>query len=191
MNSKSLRMLPLSGWSLCFTRRSGTSEANAGIKGHEDFIVALARLREERPDVRGIMIGGTWGNRHWYEDRVRYFGKRICDGGLLFCGTRTDISTVYPDLDVAVVPSHSDGLAYSVVEPLLGGVPVVATNAGGIPDLIRDGDTGWLVPPRNPEALARAALEALGNPAGSAETDGSRPETARAICLTWTKRVAK
>jgi glycosyltransferase involved in cell wall biosynthesis len=70
----------------------------------------------------------------------------------------------YPDLDLAVVPTHSDGLAYSVVEPLLAGVPVVATNAGGIPDLIRDGDTGWLVPPGNPTALASAMCEALDDP---------------------------
>jgi glycosyltransferase involved in cell wall biosynthesis len=66
---------------------------------------------------------------------------------------------------LAVVPSYSDGLAYSVVEPLLGGVPVVATNAGGIPDLVRDGDTGWLVPIGNPSALARAMREALDHPA--------------------------
>ena len=81
-----------------------------------------------------------------------------------FSGTRSDVSTIYPDLDLAVVPTHSDGLAYSVVEPLLAGVPVVATNAGGIPDLIRDGDTGWLVPPANPAALVRAVLDALADP---------------------------
>jgi glycosyltransferase involved in cell wall biosynthesis len=138
--------------------------SSRGHKGHEDFIVALARLRKERPNVRGIMIGGTWGGGHWYEDRIRHFGMRLCNGGLQFSGTRSDLSTIYPDLDLAVVPTHSDGLAYSVVEPLLGGVPVVATNAGGIPDLIRDGDTGWLVPPGNPAALARASLEALSNP---------------------------
>jgi glycosyltransferase involved in cell wall biosynthesis len=135
-----------------------------GHKGHEDFIIALARLRQERPDVRGVMIGGTWGGGHWYEDRVRHFGKRLCDGGLQFSGTRSDVLTIYPDLDLAVVPTHSDGLAYSVVEPLLAGVPVVATNAGGIPDLIRDGDTGWLVPPGNPTALASAMCEALDDP---------------------------
>ena len=135
-----------------------------GHKGHEDFIIALARLREERPDVRGIMIGGTWGGGHWYEDRVRSFGKTTCNGGLQFTGTRSDIPAIYPDLDLAVVPTYSDGLAYSVVEPLLGGVPVVATNAGGIPDLVRDGDTGWLVPVGNPSALARAMREALDNP---------------------------
>lgn len=81
-----------------------------------------------------------------------------------FSGTRTDISAIYPDLDLAVVPSYSDGLAYSVVEPFLAGVPVVATNAGGIPDLVRDGDTGWLVPTGNPSALAHAMREALDNP---------------------------
>jgi len=137
---------------------------NRGHKGHEDFIVALARIREQRPDVRAIMIGGTWGDGRWYEDRVRYFGKRLCDGGLHFSGSRTDITSVYPDLDLAVVPTHSDGVPFSVVEPLLARVPVVATNAGGVPDIIRDGDTGWLVPSGNPEVLARAALEALENP---------------------------
>lgn len=135
-----------------------------GHKGHEDFIIALARLRRERPDVCGVMIGGTWGGGHWYEDRVRHFGKKLCDGGLQFSGTRADVPAIYPDLDLAVVPTHSDGLAYSVVEPLLAGVPVVATNAGGISDLIRDGDTGWLVPPGNPAALAAAMCAALDDP---------------------------
>lgn len=50
------------------------------------------------------------------------------------------------------------------MEPLLSGVPVVATNVGGLPDLIIPGKTGWLVPPRNPEALAAAILDALRNP---------------------------
>ncbi len=70
------------------------------------------------------------------------------------------MAALYPDLDLAVVASHSENCG-GAVEPLLCGVPVVATNVGGLPDLIRDGETGWLVPPKNPEALARAMLEAL------------------------------
>ncbi len=150
-----------------------------GHKGHEDFIIALAKLREERPDVRGIMIGGTWGDGRWYEDCVRRFGKKIYGDGLYFTGTRTDIPTIYPDLDLAVVPTHSDGLAYSVVEPLLAGVPVIATSVGGIPDLIRDGVTGWLVPPGNPKVLARAALEALSNPREAQRRTAHGAEAAR------------
>lgn len=148
-------------------------------KGHEDFIVALAKLREERPDVRGVVIGGTWGNGRWYEDRVRRFGKKICGDSLYFTGTRADISIIYPDLDLAIVPTLSDGLAYSVVEPLLAGVPVVATNVGGIPDLIRDGDTGWLVSPGNPQALARAALRALSSLAEAQRRTARGAEAAR------------
>jgi glycosyltransferase involved in cell wall biosynthesis len=67
-------------------------------------------------------------------------------------------------LDLAVVPSHSENCG-GAIEPLLSCVPVVATNVGGLPDLVQNGKTGWLVPPRNPEELAHAILEALQNPA--------------------------
>ena len=133
-----------------------------GLKGHEDFFSALNLARMERPDLRGVIIGGAWGNAGWYEDRLRYRGRAICDGSLAFLGTRADVPTLYPDLDLAVVPSHSENCG-GALEALLSGVPVVATRVGGLPDLIRNGETGWLVPPRDPAALARAILEALGN----------------------------
>jgi len=131
-----------------------------GLKGHEDFFAALNLVREESPEVRGVVIGGAWGNATWYEDRLRYYGRAACDGSLLFLGTRTDVPALYPDLDLAVVPSHSENCG-GAVEPLLSGVPVVATSVGGLPDVIRDGQTGWLVPPRNPAALAKAIIDAL------------------------------
>jgi glycosyltransferase involved in cell wall biosynthesis len=133
-----------------------------GLKGHEDFIAALRLVREARPEIRGVIIGGPWGNTAWYEDRLRYLGARNCNGSLKFLGFRRDVPELYPDLDLAVVPSLSENVG-GAVEPLLSGVAVVATNIGGLPDLIRDGETGWLVPPRNPVALARAMLDALGN----------------------------
>jgi glycosyltransferase involved in cell wall biosynthesis len=133
-----------------------------GLKGHEDFIAALRLAREARSEIRGVIIGGPWGNAAWYEDRLRYLGTRNCDGSLKFLGIRTDVPALYPDLDLAVVPSLSENVG-GAVEPLLSGVPVIATKVGGLPDLIRDGETGWLVPPRSPVALARAMLDALGN----------------------------
>jgi glycosyltransferase involved in cell wall biosynthesis len=135
-----------------------------GLKGHEDFIAALKLVREARPDVRGVIIGGPWGNAAWYEDRLRYLGTRTCNGYLAFLGTRRDVPEIYPDLDLAVVPSYSENVG-GAVEPLFSGVPVVATNVGGLPDLIQENKTGWLVPPHQPEALARAILEALKDPA--------------------------
>jgi glycosyltransferase involved in cell wall biosynthesis len=64
-----------------------------------------------------------------------------------------------------VQPSHTEGVAGTAVEAQLLGIPVIATNVGGQPDLIVDGETGWLVPPKNPPALAAAILDALSNPA--------------------------
>jgi glycosyltransferase involved in cell wall biosynthesis len=131
-----------------------------GLKGHEDFIAAMNIVRDARPEVRGVIIGGPWGDAAWYEDRLHYLGTRTCNGYLAFLGPRRDVPALYPDFDLAVVPSHSENVG-GAVEPLLSGVPVVATNVGGLPDLIQEHKTGWLVPPRQPEALARAILDAL------------------------------
>lgn len=135
-----------------------------GLKGHEDFIAALNLARNEWPATRGVIIGGPWGDAGWYEERLRYLGQASCDGSLAFLGARPEVPALYPDLDLAVVPSCSENCG-GAVEPLLSGVPVVATDVGGLPDVIRDGDTGWLVPPRNPAKLAQAVVEALRNKA--------------------------
>jgi glycosyltransferase involved in cell wall biosynthesis len=135
---------------------------NRGLKGHEDFIAALRLAREARSDIRAVIIGGPWGNAARYERRLRQLGARLCDGSLTFLGVRRDVPALYPDLDLAIVASFSENVG-GAVEPLLSGVPVVATNVGGLPDLIEENRTGWLVPAHNPEALARAMLEALAN----------------------------
>jgi glycosyltransferase involved in cell wall biosynthesis len=135
-----------------------------GLKGHEDFMLALGIVKRAHPEIHAVIVGGAWGNAGWYELRLREMGARLCDGFVTFVGTRSDVPTIYPDLDLAVVPSHSENCG-GAVEPLLSCVPVVATWVGGLPDLIQEQKTGWLVPPRNPNALARAILEVLENPA--------------------------
>src|SRR5690348_13795566 len=135
-----------------------------GIKGHEDFIAALHEVNKVRPDVRGVIIGGPWGNAASYEQRLRALAAKSCNGQLKFTGFRSDVPVIYPDIDLAVVPSHSENVSSSSVEAFLSGVPVVATNVGGLPDLVQDKKTGWLVPPGKPALLAQAILEALADP---------------------------
>jgi glycosyltransferase involved in cell wall biosynthesis len=135
---------------------------STGLKGHEDFIAAFQIAQKTIPNLRGVIIGGAWNGAAKYEQRVRRIGHTACRDSLAFLGTRSDVPALYPDLDLAVVASHSENVG-GAVEPLLSGVPVVSTNVGGLPDLVQPGITGTLVPPRDPQSLAAATLYSLKN----------------------------
>jgi glycosyltransferase involved in cell wall biosynthesis len=131
-----------------------------GLKGHEDLIDALALCRETRPDLVGVVIGGAWNGATAHERRVRAYGKQRLGAAVRFLGTRSDVPALYPDFDVAVHPSHSENLG-GAAESLLLGIPTIATDVGGFPDIVIPERTGWLVPPRRPAALATAILQAV------------------------------
>jgi glycosyltransferase involved in cell wall biosynthesis len=81
-----------------------------------------------------------------------------------FLGERGDARQIIGALDLLVLPSLTEGLPNVVLEAFAYKTPVVATAVGGVPELVIDGETGWLVPPRDPRALAQAILDALSNP---------------------------
>jgi glycosyltransferase involved in cell wall biosynthesis len=134
-----------------------------GLKGHEDFIAAFPIAKKKIPNLHGVIIGGAWNGATSYENHLRDLGHRQCNGYLTFLGTRSDVPALYPDLDLAVVPSHSENVSFAAIEPLLSGVPVVTTNVGGIPDLVQEGVSGRVVPPRNPRAIAGAIAASFQN----------------------------
>jgi glycosyltransferase involved in cell wall biosynthesis len=135
-----------------------------GLKGHEDLIDAMAICMQKEPDILCVFIGGGWNKALAYENRVRAYGKKKCGKRAIFMGTRHDVAGLLPDFDISVQPSHSEGVAATAVEAQLLGIPLIATNVGGQPDLVVHGETGWLVPPRDPTRLAEAILEALHDP---------------------------
>ena len=134
-----------------------------GLKGHEDLIDALALCRAKGLSVYGIFLGGAWGKADSYERTVRKYGEKILGEKAIFLGTRQDVLQLYPDFNVAVHPSHSENLG-GAVESLMMAIPTIATNIGGFPDIVIPDETGWLVPPRDPQALADAIEEVLQNP---------------------------
>jgi L-malate glycosyltransferase len=81
-----------------------------------------------------------------------------------FLGFRDDIERLLWAADVAVLSSRQEALSLAAVEAMAAGVPVVATDVGGSPEVVRDGVTGLIVPPEDPASLARALISLLGNP---------------------------
>jgi glycosyltransferase involved in cell wall biosynthesis len=79
-------------------------------------------------------------------------------------GHRPDAQQLLSQSTVCALASTEEGLGTALIEALALGVPVVATAVGGVPEVIRNGQTGRLVPPRNQEALAAALIEALSSP---------------------------
>ncbi len=134
-----------------------------GLKCHETLIDALGIVTRKNPTVLGVLAGGAWGNAFWYEERLRRRAKQVGDGRIRLPGPLSpDESRVaWRDFDLAVHVPLSENCG-GVVEPLLAGRPVVASNVGGIPEVVVPGQTGWLVPPRCAETLARVILTVLG-----------------------------
>ncbi len=127
------------------------------IKNHRLFLDAAARVAAEEPDARFIIVGDGI-LRPEMEQHARALG--ISDR-VIFTGWRRDLPRIYADLDVLVISSDNEGTTVSAIEAMASGCPVVATRVGGIPDLIDDGETGYLVPPGDARALAAAILRLL------------------------------
>ena len=133
---------------------------NFEIKGHVYFLGAAKKILEEVPEVKFILVGDG-PLRPRYEEVAR--GLRI-DGSVFFLGKRTDVPNIISNLNVSVLSSTSEGLSNVILESMAVGKPVVATNVGGSKEMIKDGITGYLVPPADPQSMANAILDLLRNP---------------------------
>jgi glycosyltransferase involved in cell wall biosynthesis len=132
-------------------------------KGHRTLIEATARLRATVPDVLVVSIGTekTEGDLR----RVRLEADAADVGDTVrFLGRRSDAVDFIAAADVFVNPSDVEGLPLVVLEAMAVSTPVVATAVGGVPSIIHDDETGILVPPGQPEALAGAVAGILADP---------------------------
>jgi glycosyltransferase involved in cell wall biosynthesis len=130
-------------------------------KGHDVLLAALPSLRRTHPGLVAILFG-----RGPCDERLRELARaRGVDDAVIFAGYRDDLPALLPGLDVLVHPARAEGLGVSLLQAAAAGVPVVASRTGGIPEAVRDGDTGLLVPPGNPAALGQAIDRLLSDPA--------------------------
>lgn len=128
-------------------------------KGHNIFLEAAATTLRYYPEARFLVIGsGPLSSQ--LQDYARTMG---IDHAVVFTGYRSDIPDILAGLDIVVISSLWECLPNSLLEAMAMGRPVISTNVGGIPEVIQDGVSGLIVPPRNPEALAQAIVTLLGD----------------------------
>jgi len=133
-----------------------------GLKRHEDVIDALAKVCTWRGDVTGVLVGSQWGGGDRYQKSLQQRAAKVEGGRILMPGhlASDEVSSAWSDFDLAVhVPSSEN--CGGVVEPLLAGVPVIASRVGGLPEVVLDGVTGKLVTAGNVDELAAAIDDAL------------------------------
>ncbi len=129
-------------------------------KGHRYLLDAAPEVLDEHPEARFI-ICGEGELRGPLEEQRRRLGL---EGHVLLPGFRPDVPELLNFFDIYAVPSHMEGLNTSLLDALAMRNPVAACAAGGIPEIVRDGETGLLVPPRDPERLADAIIELIEHP---------------------------
>ena len=92
-----------------------------------------------------------------------------------FLGQRQDVPDLLNAMDIFVLPSYSEGVSLALLEAMAAGLPVIATAVGGLPEVVEDGVTGLLIPPRDAEALAGALERLLADPAWARKLGDQRP----------------
>lgn len=124
----------------------------SAVKGHAVLLDALTRLHEAgvRPTV---LLAGDGPERETLQQRVQALGLQ---DAIRFLGFRRDIPDLLVAADFMVLPSMMEGLPLAILEGMSQGLPVIATDVGGIPELVENGRTGLLVPPQDPARLADA-----------------------------------
>jgi glycosyltransferase involved in cell wall biosynthesis len=129
------------------------------VKGHAYLFHALRTVLVHHPKTRLLVIGQG--------DLEQALKQEVLELGIeravSFLGLRNDVPRILPLLDLFVLPSLSEGLSVALLEAMSAGVPVIASKVGGNPEIVVNGETGYLVPPQRPEELASRIIEFMSN----------------------------
>ncbi len=120
------------------------------VKNHTMLLKAAGLLKEQGHDFR-LLIAGDGAQREALEEQARQLDLQR---QVTFLGTRSDAAELMGAVDLTLLTSHTESLSNAIIESLLTGRPVLATGVGGNPELIRDGENGFLVPDDDHQALA-------------------------------------
>jgi len=135
-----------------------------GSKGHAHLLDAFATVHARHPAARLLLVGDGI-RRPWVEGLAK---DRGLGEAVVFTGFRADVPVLLRAMDCFVLAStRTEGVPQSLLQAFAAGVPVVASSIGGIPEVVKDGETGILVPPEDAAALARAIESVLSDGSGA------------------------
>ncbi|MFA5145399.1 MAG: lipopolysaccharide heptosyltransferase II [Candidatus Omnitrophota bacterium] len=131
------------------------------IKGHLHFIKAMAKVARSVPRIKIWIVGDAPASREAYKEEIQVLVRRL---GLWnsteFLGTQRNIPEILSNLDLLVLSTVTqEAFGRVIIEAQASGVPVVATEVGGVVDIIENGKTGLLVPPADPNSMAGAIIK--------------------------------
>jgi glycosyltransferase involved in cell wall biosynthesis len=131
----------------------GSLEERKGIKY---LLKAFPLIKASVPDVKLLIVGKPLPGQKGYLNMLKNLAK---DQNIIFAGTRPDVYDIIAAGDILAAPSLSEAFGRTVIEAMACGKPVVASNVGGIPEIVEDGKTGILVPPKDEKAIADAVIK--------------------------------
>ena len=143
----------------------GTVGHFAPLKGYDDFVRSVPLVLKEVPGAVFLIVGEAVYQAYlsYKEDILRMVERLGLSDKVICPGYREDLSEILSEIDIFALPSRSEGFGRGNLEAMAVGKPVVSTRVGGVPEVVVDGETGYLVPPRDPEALARAVVKLARN----------------------------
>lgn len=138
----------------------GMIAAFDNYKDYPTFLNAAALALKNRPDLYFLGVG-----KGELQKSMQELAKELnIADKVIFTGFQQEIEKILKTLDIFVLASKKEGLGTSILEAMAAGIPVIGTASGGIPELIKDGENGLLVPPSNPEKLKDAILKLANSP---------------------------
>lgn len=130
-------------------------------KGHQDLVDAARIVVEVLPNTRFLLVGRDSGEMAAVRDRIDALGL---SANVLLTGERDDATRIIASSTLVAHPSHTEGFSNTILEAMAAGKPVVATDAGGIPEAVVDSVTGIIVPVGDSRKFADALLTLIRNP---------------------------